>query len=241
MPTPKKAEVIEQATAWYQKSSGVIFTDYRGLKVKEIQHLRSVLKAKGAEIHVIKNTLFRKAIGDDAANLPDELNSGPTAVAFIYENEPDCAKALFDFAKGNKALEIKGGFFGGKPMNAAQIEALSKLPPRDQLIAQVIGTIAAPLTQLVGVIEALYADPIRVIGAVADKVAEGSPLPEPAPVAVEASAETPAEAAAPEVASDAPAEAPAEPVTEEATAPADESPAPAAEEGAPTPETPEEN
>jgi len=183
MPTAEKAQTIEQAREWYSKSKGVVFTDYRGLKVKEMQQLRANIRAKGGELHVLKNTLFRQAAGDDAASLPYELHNGPTAVAFVFENESECAKAIVDYATTNKNLKLKGGFFNGKAFDAKGVEALSKLPPRDVLIAQVIGTIVAPLTNLVGVIEALYADPIRVIGAVADKVAEGSPLPEAAPAA----------------------------------------------------------
>jgi len=97
MPTANKAATIEQTKAKYDRSVGVIFTEYRGLKVKELQNLRRSLKEKGGEIQVVKNTLFRKAAGDDVANLPDELGSGPTAVAFLYENETDCAKALFAY------------------------------------------------------------------------------------------------------------------------------------------------
>lgn len=227
MPTAEKAKNIEQARDWYQRAKGVVFTDYRGLKVKEMQQLRAELAKKGGEIHVIKNTLFRLAAGDDVNAIDLEFHSGPTAVAFLFDNETECAKALFDYAATHKAFKIKGAYVGGKPMGAKQTEAFSKLPPRDVLIAQVIGAIAAPLTNLVGVIEALYADPIRTIGAVADKVAEGSPLPaaEPAPAA-EAPAEAPvAEAPAEEV-----AEAQAEEPTAEAApeAPAEtEEPAPA--------------
>ncbi|HRK23245.1 MAG TPA: 50S ribosomal protein L10, partial [Fimbriimonadaceae bacterium] len=180
MPTAQKERVIEQAKEWYGKSVGLVFTDYRGLKVKELQQLRKTLADKGGEIHVIKNTLFRLAAGEDAAKFPAELHNGPTAVAFVYQNESEVAKALVDFEKQTKTLSVKGGYFGGKVFDAKGVEALSKLPPRDVLIAQVIGTIAAPLTNLVGVIEALYAGPIRTIGAVADKVAEGSPAPAPA-------------------------------------------------------------
>lgn len=180
MPTAQKAKAIEQAKNWYDKSVAVVFTDYRGLKVKEMQDLRQKLAAKGGEIHVVKNTLFRLAAGDDVAKLSEEMHSGPTAIAFFIENEAECAKVLFDFGKTNKNLVVKGGMFGGKVFDSKQVEEISKLPPRDVLISQLIGTIAAPLSNLVGVIEALYADPIRTIGAVADKVAEGSPLPESA-------------------------------------------------------------
>lgn len=225
MPTAEKAQVIEQAKDWYSKSKGVVFSDYRGLKVKEMQQLRANLRAKGGEIHVLKNTLFRLAAGDDAATLPDELHNGPTAVTFVFENEAECAKLLLDFALTHKNLAVKGGFFSGRAMSAKEVETLSKLPPREVLLAQVIGAIAAPLSNLVGVVEALYADPIRVIGAVADKVAEGSPLPEPKAEAAASEAEP--EPAAEPAAVDAPADnAPAndEPAAEEETAAPTETP-----------------
>lgn len=203
MPTKEKAKNIEQAKDWYTRSSGVVFTDYRGLSVKDVQQLRGNLKSKGAELHVVKNTLFRIAAGEDAGKLPDELHNGPTAIAFVFENESECAKALFDYAKTHKSLKVKGGFFGGRAFTQAEVETLSTLPSRDVLISQVIGTIAAPLTNLVGVIEALYADPIRTIGAVADKVAEGTPVatatekPAEAELAVETPEQTAPEATEP--------------------------------------------
>lgn len=239
MPTAQKERVIEQAKKWYDKSVGLVFTDYRGLKVKELQQLRKNLAAKGGEIHVIKNTLFRLAAGEDAAKFPAELHNGPTAVAFVFENESEVAKAIVDFEKQTKTLSIKGGYFGGNVFDAKGVEALSKLPSRDVLIAQVIGTIAAPLTNLVSVIEALYAGPIRTIGAVADKVAEGSPAPAPAPKVEEAPA--PAEAAAPEAAPAAEAapteEVPSEAPAQEESSSAEEAPVPAEEpESAPAAE-----
>lgn len=174
MPTAEKARVIEQTGEWFTKASGIVFTDYRGLKVKEIQALRNDLRKKGAELHVVKNTLFRKAAGDDVVDsLPAELHNGTTAFAFVFDNEPEVAKALVDYARTSKKLVIKGGLFGGKAFTSKEVEALSELPPRDVLIAQVIGAVAAPLTTLIGTIEALYADPIRTIGAVADKVGGG--------------------------------------------------------------------
>jgi len=224
MPTLEKEKTIQQAKEWYSKSSGVVFTDYKGLKVKELQALRSDLRKKGAEIHVLKNTLFRIAAGDDAKKLTDDLHNGTTAFAFVFENEAEIAKTLLEYARTSRKLVVKGGFFGGKSLTTQQVEQLSQLPPKEVLIAQVIGAIAAPLTTLIGTIEALYADPIRTIGAVADKVAEGSPLPEtpaaeaPAEAAPEAEAasESAPEAAAPEAAAEPAPEAPA------AEAPAEE-------------------
>ncbi len=174
MPTAEKAQVIEQAKEWYSQATGVVFTDYRGLTVKEFQGLRNDLRKKGGEIHVLKNTLFRIAAGDDAASMSADLHNGTTAFAFVFSNEADVAKALLDFARTSKKLVVKGGYFGGKSLTTKEVEALSELPPREVLLSQVIGAIAAPLSNLVGVVEALYADPIRTIGAVADKVNEGA-------------------------------------------------------------------
>ena len=235
MPTAEKAQTIEQAKDWYSKSKGVVFTDYRGLSVKQVQKLRSDLRAKGGELHVIKNTLFQRAIGDDAAVIPEDLQGGPTAYAFLFDNETELTKMLFDFATSSKKLSVKGAIFDGKMMTDKQVEAFSKLPSRDVLIAQVIGTIIAPISNLVGTIEALYADPIRVIGAVADKMNEGSPAPAPKAAAVES---TPAPEAAPaEDAAPAEEAAPAEAPEAEATpaeAPVAEAPA---EEATPEGET----
>ncbi|MES1147445.1 MAG: 50S ribosomal protein L10 [bacterium] len=174
MPTDAKAAVIETTREKYSRARGVLFTEYRGLKVKELQLLRKQLVEKGGELHVVKNTLFKIAAGEDGAKIPDTLSSGPTAVTFIYENESDCAKALLDFAKTHKSLVIKGGLVSGKALDEKSVEELSKLPPREVLLAQVIGAIAAPLTELVGVVEAIYADPIRTVYAVADKANEGA-------------------------------------------------------------------
>lgn len=238
MPTAEKAQVIEETKERYGRAAGVFFTEYRGLKVKELQKLRKDLRDKGGEIHVVKNTLFRAAAGEDAGQFPEELSSGPTAVAFVYENEADCAKVLVDFGKGHKNLVVKGGFLAGKLYDAKQVEALSKLPPRDVLISQVIGAIAAPLSNLVGVIEALYATPIRTIGAVADKMNEGA-APAPAAKAAEPAPEpettvvAEAAPAAEETSEEATAESPEEPSVEEAPA---ESELPAEE---PTEETQE--
>ena len=174
MPTAQKAQSIEKAKEWYASASGVVFTDYRGLKVKELQALRADLRKKGGEIHVIKNTLFRLAAGDDAAQLPTEFDNGTTAYAFVFGSEAEVTKALLEYARVSKKLIVKGGLFGGKAYTSKEVETLSNLPSKEVLISQVIGAIAAPISNLIGTVEAIYADPIRTIYAVADKANEGS-------------------------------------------------------------------
>jgi large subunit ribosomal protein L10 len=196
MPTAAKERQVEQIKKRYERASGVIFTEYRGLSVPALQKLRRTLREQGAEISVVKNTLFKIAAGDDASKFPEALTSGPTAVAFVYEDEAGTTKALFDFIKEQKTFVVKGGFLDGRVYDGAQMEALSKLPPKEVLIAQVIGVIAAPLSQLVGTIQEIYAAPVRAIGAVADKASEGAP-PAPQAAAEPAAEEAPATEEAP--------------------------------------------
>jgi len=211
MPTADKVRIVEETTERLARAGGVFLTEYRGLTVPQLQRLRADLKSKGGELKVLKNTLFRRALGEKAETLTDEAGSGPTAVAFAYENESECAKVLLDFSKVNKTFVVKGGLVEGKYFDAAGVEAFSKLPSRDQLIAMVVGAIAAPLSNLVGTVEALYAQPIRTIGAVADKVAEGgtpapaaaaTPAQEDAPSSEPASEEATEDAATPETTSE---------------------------------------
>ena len=109
MPTAAKVKQVEQIKERYERASGVIFTEYRGLSVPALQKLRRNLAAQGAEYSVVKNTLFKRAAGEDAEKFPEELTSGPTAVAFVYKDEMATTKALFDFIKEQKAFVVKGG------------------------------------------------------------------------------------------------------------------------------------
>ncbi|MFN8138843.1 MAG: 50S ribosomal protein L10 [Fimbriimonadales bacterium] len=169
MPTQKKAEIIEQTASWISGSTGFIFTEYRGLGVQEIQTLRNQLRETGGEYHVVKNTLLRRALGEKATDLPDEFHNGPTATVFIQRDEAACAKKLFEFAKSHQALKIKGAVIEGKLLDGKQVEALSKLPSRHELLGMIAGCVAAPIANLVGVLQETIAAPIRAIGQVAEK------------------------------------------------------------------------
>lgn len=227
MATQQKVATVEKATEWYKASSGLIFADYRGLKVHEMQELRKSLRGIGAEFHVVKNTLFRRAAGDDIALIPEEYHNGTTATVFIFKEEPACAKAIMTFAKTHGALKIKGGFLNGKALTAKDVDSLSKLPTRDELLSQIVGLVAAPMTNIASILNEVLAGPVRAIAAIEEKVkasapaapAKAEPAPEPvqeAPVAEAPSEEAPAEevvaeeTAAPEAAEEAAPKAPAE-------------------------------
>lgn len=173
MPTAQKEKLVAQAKEWYANSVGVIFTDYRGLTVPQLQALRQSLRDVGAEFHVIKNTLLRLAMGEDVAALPEEFHNGPTATAFIQGEQPVVAKVIVDFIKKEKLLEIKGALIEGRVLTKDEVEALAKLPSRQELLAMIAGLVAAPMSNLVGVLNEIIAAPVRVIGAIEEKVAAG--------------------------------------------------------------------
>jgi large subunit ribosomal protein L10 len=190
MPTAEKAAIIEKAKKWYGDSTGLIFTDYRGLDVPAIQTLRSSLRDTGGEFHVVKNTLLRQAVGKGVEQFPEEFHNGPTATLFIFREEAACAKVLVKFAKDHKGFEIKGGVIDGKPMTAAQINELSKLPSRDELLSMIVGLVQAPIANVVGALNEMIAGPIRCIDAIVEKQGGASaPAAEEAPAAAEAAVE----------------------------------------------------
>jgi large subunit ribosomal protein L10 len=169
MPTPKKEQTISQVREWYDQSVGLIFTEYRGLSVKNVTELRKRLRNAGAEYHVIKNKLFHRAMAHNPNETASTYLSGPVATAFIFKDEPGCAKVISDFAREHKIIVVRGGVFGGKSFTDKQIVALSKLPPREILLGQVLGCVQAPLANVVGIMNEMIAGVARLVDAIAEQ------------------------------------------------------------------------
>ena len=132
-----------------EKAQGIIFYDYRGLNVEEVTALRNQFRAAGVEYHVIKNSMLRRAADMLEIKGLEEYLIGTTAVAFGYSDPVAPAKVLVEFTKKlKKTTEIKSGLLGKKVINAAGIQSLADLPSREQLLAQLAGTLNAPITGL---------------------------------------------------------------------------------------------
>ena len=150
-------------------AQSVVVTDFKGLKVDEISGLRRKLREADSDYHVAKNTLIRLAIkGTDAECLGDFL-AGNSALSTTGGDPASLAKALMDFTKANNKLVVKGGVLGGKPLNADQIKAIADLPPREVLLAQVFGALAAVPTGLVRVLAALPQNLVYALSAIKDQ------------------------------------------------------------------------
>ncbi|MHB1382137.1 MAG: 50S ribosomal protein L10, partial [Thermoleophilia bacterium] len=138
-------------------SQAILVADYRGMTVAEARELRTELKAVGADYQVTKNTLMIRVA--EAAELPElgQFLEGPSAIAFCDEEAVGPAKVLMKYVKEFKPLEVKGGIFEGQLADADKIKFLASLPPRDVLIAQMLGGLQGPIRGLATV----CAGPIR--------------------------------------------------------------------------------
>jgi large subunit ribosomal protein L10 len=154
-----KERVVAELAERLRSSETLIVADYRGLTMPQIDALRGRLLEHGARFSVVKNTLTRRAAELAGADAVLALLEGPTAIAFV-ESDGDpvaVAKALADTARETRVLEVRGGLLEGRVMEGAEVAELAKLPPADVLRGQVLGSITAPLTNIV----ALFTAPLQ--------------------------------------------------------------------------------
>ena len=152
-----KEAAVKSLKEEFGKYSGFIFADYRGLTVEQITELRRQLRTKAAVCRVIKNRYAKiamKEIGHD--NLDDQM-VGPTAVVMGNEDQNALAKIVFEAVKasGDK-LQVKGAFLDGNKMDAASVEAFSKLPGKSELISMLMATLKAPVQKLAATLLAYH-------------------------------------------------------------------------------------
>lgn len=169
MARPEKVAAVEEIRQQLEESQAVFVTDYRGLTVSELTTLRRQLREVGTEYKVVKNTLTRRAAAEIDADALDPLLVGPTAVAFAREDAVATAKALNDFAKESRILEIRGGLLEGKLLTFDDVQALADLPPREVLLGQVVGGIQAPIAGFVSVLQGTLRNLVYALNAVREQ------------------------------------------------------------------------
>jgi large subunit ribosomal protein L10 len=169
MPNAKKQAIVAELTQQLQDAKAVVFTDYRGLSVSQVQALKRELAKHQADITVTKNTLMSLAATSANRQVPANVLEGPTATLFAFGDEVAPLKALVDFAKEQELPTIKAGFLGDAPLTASQVSVLAALPSRDMLIAQVVGTIKAPLGGLVNVLQGNVRGLVYALAAIRDQ------------------------------------------------------------------------
>ncbi len=148
-----KEKMLEEITANLKEADLVVVTDYRGLNVKNISSLRAKLRAEQCRYRITKNTMNRLACRQAGFEEMEDLFEGPTAIAYSSADPVAAAKVLNDFAKEFEALVVKGGLLSGQMLDPATIKALGEIPPREVLLARVVGGFQSPISGLVNALQ----------------------------------------------------------------------------------------
>lgn len=162
----------------FTKAKVAIFADYKGLKATQADELRKQLRAHKVEVKVLKNNVARLmtkegGMGEDAKGVMDRV-IGPTLVAFAYGDPAAAAKIIHKFSVDNEALKLKESLLGQKRIDASGVEELAKLPSKEVLLAKMLGTLNAPVTNFVGVLAAMPRSLVTVLSAIEKKKSESA-------------------------------------------------------------------
>jgi large subunit ribosomal protein L10 len=170
-----KTELAAVLKEKFSKANVALFADYKGLTAVQADDLRRLLRVTNTEVKVLKNNVARLVtkegkMGEHAKTLMDTV-VGPTLVAFAYGDPAAAAKVIHKFAQDNEALKLKDSLMGDKRIGAAEVEQLAKLPSKEVLLAKMLGTMNAPITNFVGVLAAVPRSLVTVLSAIEKKKA----------------------------------------------------------------------
>ena len=164
----EKAAVVAEVSAQAAKSQTLAVAEYRGLTVEHLNKLRVDARAKGVYLHVLKNTLARRAVAGTSFEVAAEAMVGPLIYGFS-EDPVAAAKVIADFAKGNDKLVVKAGAYAGKALDANGVKALAAIPSKEVLLAQLLGLMQSPISRFA-----------RAVAAVSEKKGGGAEADAPA-------------------------------------------------------------
>jgi len=166
----KKEEVLRELTDKFKEAKSIVFAKYSGVSVKNLSLLRSQLRAQEIEYKIAKKTLLKMAAKSAGLKmLPDEFLQGPVGVGFGYKDEIMPAKILHEFSKKNPGLELLCGIINGCGFDKSQIRELATLPPKEYLLAKLIGIMKGPVYGMYGVMHGVLRNFVGVFKAYHDK------------------------------------------------------------------------
>ncbi|MBU1251784.1 MAG: 50S ribosomal protein L10 [Microcella pacifica] len=163
-----KEATVAELTELFRSSNAVLLTEYRGLTVAQLKQLRAALR-EDATYAVVKNTLTKIAANNAGIDSFDDLLEGPSAIAFVHGDTVNVAKAMRDFAKANPLLVVKGGYFDGNPLSAAEVTKLADLESREVVLAKLAGAVKASLFGAAYMFNAPLAQAARAVDALRQK------------------------------------------------------------------------
>jgi large subunit ribosomal protein L10 len=161
----KKQEIIAGYVDRVSNSQAIILTDYRGLTVADLTELRRKLREDSGVFQIVKNTLFRLALDRAGIPIPEEQMDGTVAAGYCLGEVPPVAKTLTGFAKETESLQIRGAILGDSILDPAGVQNLADLPPREVLLAQMLGAVQGPMSSMVSTINAPMRELVQVLQA----------------------------------------------------------------------------
>ena len=170
MDRAQKEKVVEELGQIFESSGVVVVSNYEGLTVAEMQDLRARMREAGGAVRVAKNRLAKIALEGRPCESIAQYLTGMTVLAYS-EDPVAAAKVVEDFAKDNKKLEVLGGAMGDTALDRAGVEAVSKMPSREELIASIVGCIGAPASNIAGAIGAPASNIAGILSTIEDKAA----------------------------------------------------------------------
>ena len=166
-----KEQLVAELASKLADAKASFLADYRGLDVEQVNNLRGELRKAGVEYQVVKNTLLKLAARNTGAACLEPHLQGPTAIAIAGDDPVAPAKVLAGFAKANDKFELKGAALDGKLLSIEDIKALAELPSREELLAKMLGSMGAPVSNFVGVLAAVPRSLVQVLSAIQDQKA----------------------------------------------------------------------
>ncbi|MBN1260450.1 MAG: 50S ribosomal protein L10 [Anaerolineae bacterium] len=178
----RKEELLAEYEQQLDQSQGLILAHYKALTVAQFEELRRLTREQNGQIFVVKNTLLQHALDANGIKVPGDLLIGPTLAAFCHQAAPPLAKVFREYAKEMEEgrFTVRGAIVEKHFYTAEQAIQLADLPGREQLLAQVLGTINAPASQMVGVVAGGIRQILNVVQAYVDKLEGGGTTAEAA-------------------------------------------------------------
>ena len=164
-----KQAIVQEIADKMKNAQGTVFVDYRGLNVEEVTELRKKARENNIDYKVYKNSMMRFAAKEAGVEGLLDVLVGPTAIAFCEDDPVAPAKLINDFAGEHKALEIKAGVVEGKVLDVAGVKELAELPPREVLVAKVLGGLNAPISGFANVLNANLKGLVVALNAIAEQ------------------------------------------------------------------------
>jgi large subunit ribosomal protein L10 len=171
----QKTALVAEITEGLGRASIALVSEYRGMTAGEATEVRRRLRAVRGELRVAKNTLIRRAIKDTAFSKLDEQLGGPVGLILSFADPVELAKTVTGMRELGEKFKLRGGVLDGKPLSGEEIQALAALPPREVILAQLLGLLMAPATQVVRLLNEPGSALARVVDAIGKKNGDAVP------------------------------------------------------------------